>query len=179
MLWSQEIILFPWTFCNFPFYKHTHIRQEWDLILQDPDILGDFSQIFFLKTISRIIILGGFGRKKAAWSNLPVFNWQTDYYYEILKKHKLKGGKPDGEIQGRNLGQQEEAVGKRQPFRTFENILHENFFSVTTVSLRQSTGVAGTPLTAAQNASRITGTGKIPLLISVFRYFICFYIFWL
>ena len=136
-----------------------------------------FSNIFLENNIKD----RSFWEKKAAWSNLPVFNWQTDCYYEILKNHKLKGGKPDGEIQGRNLGQQEEAVGKRQPFLTFVKYftLKIPFFSVTTVSLRQSTGVAGTPLTAAQNASRITGTGKIPLLISVFLKTIRFYIFWL
>ena len=44
------------------------------------------------------------------------------------------------------------------------NILHEiKNFSVTTVSRRQSTGVAGTQLTAALNVSRTTGTGKAHL----------------
>ena len=76
-----------------------------------------FSNIFLENNIKDYPIRS-FWEKKAAWSNLPVFNWQTDCYYEILKNHKLKGGKPDGEIQGRNLGQQEEAVGKCQTFRT-------------------------------------------------------------
>ena len=52
-------------------------------------------------------------------------------------------------------------------------------FSVTTVSPRRSTGVAGTQLTAALNVSKTTGTGK-PLQLAIaiaFVFCVCICIF--
>ena len=55
-------------------------------MLQDPDILGDFSQIFFLKTISRIILLGVFGRKKQPG---VIFQFSIDKLIVIMKYSKI------------------------------------------------------------------------------------------
>ena len=49
-------------------------------------------------------------------------------------------------------------------------------FSVTTVSPRRSTGVAGTQLTAALNVSKTTGTGK-PLQLEIATVFVFEFVF--
>ena len=55
---------------------------------------------------------------------------------------------------------------------------HKQNFSVTTVSPRRSTGVAGTRLTAAQSVNRTTGTGENSVTwicpqVIVLKYWIC------
>ena len=51
--------------------------------MQDPDILGDFSQIFFLTTLSRI---GVFGRKKQPG---VIFQFSIDKLIVIMKYSKI------------------------------------------------------------------------------------------